>query len=191
MPAPELPIVAFKTPAAMEAWLKKHGASSPGIWLRFFKKDSGERSVTYLQALDEALCHGWIDGQVKKYDAKSWLQRFTPRRPRSVWSKRNREFVARLTEAGRMTPAGQAVIDAAKADGRWDAAYDSPKNMAVPADFLAAVAKHKQAAAHFATLNKANVYAIAWRLQTAKKPETRQRRFDALLAMLVRGEKIH
>ncbi|MBP9750576.1 MAG: YdeI/OmpD-associated family protein [Candidatus Peribacteraceae bacterium] len=191
MPAPELPIIAFPTPKAMEAWLKKHAASSPGIWLRFFKKDSGEKSVTYLEALDVALCYGWIDGQAKPGDTRSWIQRFTPRRPRSIWSKRNREFVARLTEAGRMTPAGQAAIDAAKADGRWDAAYDSPKNMSVPEDFVLAVQKHKKAAATFATLNKANTYAIAWRLTTAKKPETRQRRFDALLAMLKKGEKLH
>jgi len=183
---------AFRTAAAFGKWLTvHHGKAEAGIWVRFFKKASGEKSLTYLEALDEALCHGWIDGQVKPLDDKSWIQRFTPRRPRSNWSKRNTQFAERLIAEGRMKPAGLAQIDAAKADGRWGAAYDSPRNALPPEDFLSALEKSKKAKAFFATLNKANVYAIVYRLQTAKKPETRERRLKAILEMLKRGEKFH
>jgi len=147
--------------------------------------------VTYAEALDQALCFGWIDGQVRRFDEDSYVQRFTPRRPRSVWSKRNTEHVARLCAEGLMMPAGQAAIDAAKADGRWDAAYASPKNAVVPEDFLAALAKRKKAKAFFETLSKANVYAIVYRLTTCKKAETRARRMEQILEMLERGEKFH
>jgi uncharacterized protein YdeI (YjbR/CyaY-like superfamily) len=155
------------------------------------KKASGIASVTHDEALDVALCYGWIDGQRKTQDDTYFLQKFTPRRPKSLWSKRNIEKIAALTAAGKMQPSGLAEVAAAQGDGRWDAAYDSPKNMIVPEDFLKALAENPQAQIFFNTLNQANTYAIAWRLQTAKKPETRQRRFDALLAMLAKGEKLH
>lgn len=172
-------------------WLAKHHAGSSGIWLRFFKKDSGITSVTYDEALDEALCYGWIDGQLQKYDENSWLRKFTPRRAKSIWSKRNIGHVERLLKAGRMKPAGQKQIEAAKTDGRWGQAYDSPKAMQIPKDFLRELAKNRAAEAFFRTLSKANTYAIAWRLQTAKKPETREKRMRTILAMLARGEALH
>ena len=162
-----------------------------GIWLRLFKKDSGKATVTYAEALDQALCFGWIDGQVKSLDELSWVQKFTPRRTRSGWSKRNTELVERLAKAGLMMPAGLLAVEAAKADGRWHAAYDSPRNTKPPEDFLKALGKDKKAKAFFGTLNRANVYAIVYRLQTAKKPETRARRMEVILAMLGRGEKFH
>jgi uncharacterized protein YdeI (YjbR/CyaY-like superfamily) len=187
----ELEIVAFSSPKMWERWLVKNHAAAPGVWLRFFKKDSGVATVTYAEALDGALCFGWIDGQVRKHDAQSWLQRFTPRRARSLWSKRNREHVARLTASGEMRAAGLKQVEAARADGRWDCAYDSPAKMTVPQDFLKALAKNKKALAFFKSLNKTNVYSIAWRLQTAKKPETRAKRMGTILDMLVRGKKFH
>jgi uncharacterized protein YdeI (YjbR/CyaY-like superfamily) len=181
----------FESGEAWETWLEASHSNTPGIWMRFFKKDSGVLSVTYLEALHVALCFGWIDGQVKKHDEQSWLQKFTPRRPKSIWSKRNREFVANLTEAGKMRPAGLKEVEAAKADGRWDQAYDSPSNMKMPDYFLAELAKHSDAHKFFATLNKANLYAIAWRLQTAKKAETRAKRMASILEMLAEGKKFH
>jgi len=185
------PIISFPTAEKWRAWLEKNSAKSFGVRLRLFKKTSGKRSVTRSEALDEALCYGWIDGQADKYDDESWLQKFTPRRRRSIWSKRNREHVARLIKEGRMTSAGLKEVEAAKKDGRWDAAYDSPKNMEVPADFLEILKKDKEAFEFFKTLNKANKYAIAWRLATAKKPETRDRRMNVLLEMLSQGKKLH
>ena len=147
--------------------------------------------MTYAEALDEALCYGWIDGQLDKYDEKSWLRKFTPRRPKSVWSKRNIAHIDRMTRAGKMKSAGRKEVEAAKADGRWKRAYDSPSAMQIPADFLKALSQDKKAKAFFATLNKANTYAIAWRLQTAKRPETRAKRLQAILAKLKKGEKFH
>jgi uncharacterized protein YdeI (YjbR/CyaY-like superfamily) len=181
----------FKTTADFRAWLETNHGQCGGIWLRFFKKDSGKPTVTYAEALDEALCFGWIDGQAKPLDELSWIQKFTPRRARSGWSKRNTEHVERLTKAGLMMPAGLLAVAAAKADGRWHAAYDSPRNARPPEDFLKALGKNKPAKAFFETLNRANVYAIVYRLQTAKKPETRARRMETILAMLGRGEKFH
>ncbi len=185
------PIVSFATAREWHAWLKTHHAQSNGIELRLFKKGSGERSVSYDEALDEALCFGWIDGQKQSYDEQSWIQKFTPRRPKSVWSKRNREHVARLAKEKRMMPAGLREVEAAKKDGRWDSAYDSQKNMEIPSEFLRELEKDKSAYAFFKTLNKANLYAIAWRLQTAKKPETREKRMKAMLSMLAEGKKFH
>jgi uncharacterized protein YdeI (YjbR/CyaY-like superfamily) len=187
----DLPIISFKSLKEWASWLARNHAASTGIWLRLFKKDSGVVSVTYAGALDEALCYGWIDGQLDKYDEKSWLRKFTPRRPKSIWSRKNMEHVKRLTAAGKMKPAGLKEVEAAKKDGRWKRAYDSPSAMQVPEDFLKALAKHQKAKAFFETLNKANTYAIAWRLQTAKKPETRAKRMQAILEMLARGEKFH
>jgi len=191
----EIEVHTFKTPEAYEKWLSKNHSKSTGIWVRFLKKShkesSGEKSITYAEALDVALCYGWIDSQAAPCDEVSHKQRFTPRGPRSIWSKKNREHVARLIKEKRMTEAGLEKIAAAKKDGRWASAYDSPANMEVPADFMKEVSKSKKAEAFFNTLNKSNRYAIGWRLQTAKKPETRERRMKAILEMLKRGEKFH
>jgi uncharacterized protein YdeI (YjbR/CyaY-like superfamily) len=184
-------VLPYATAKAWAAWLKRHHALPQGVWIRFFKKGSGVPTLTYAEALDEALCWGWIDGPVRPLDDRSWIHRFTPRRPRSTWSKRNREHVARLSRAGRMMPGGLAQVAAAKADGRWDRAYDPPSSHTLPDDFLQAVALHKQTRAFFLTLNRANLYAISYRLQTAKKPETRARRFEQILAMLKQGRKFH
>jgi len=174
-----------------EKWLAKKHAASKGVWLRFFKKASGKKGISYDEALDVALCYGWIDSQVKKYDADSYIQKFSPRGPKSVWSKRNREHVARLIKAKKIQPAGLLAVKAAKKSGRWDEAYDSPTNMKLPADFMTALSKDKKAKAFFDTLNRANLYAIGWRLQTAKKPETRAKRMTAILAQLQAGKKFH
>jgi uncharacterized protein YdeI (YjbR/CyaY-like superfamily) len=184
-------ILSFRSSAEFRRWLSANHRQSDGIWLRIFKKDSGEPSVTYAAALDEALCFGWIDGQKQRHDEVSWRQRFTPRRPKSGWSRINTEHAERLIKAGRMLAAGRAAIDAAQKDGRWMAAYDSPSKATVPEDFLANLRKNKKAQAFFESLNRANQYAIAYRLQTAKKPETRHRRMEVILAMLARGEAFH
>ena len=181
----------FKSSADFRQWLEKNQAGSTGIWLRFFKKASGEESLTYAQALDQALCYGWIDGQKKPFDQQSWLQRFTPRRPKSAWSKINTEHVVRLTKDGVMMAAGLKAVAAAKADGRWQAAYASQRNAGPPEDFLKELSKNKKAMAFFETLNKANVYAIVYRLATAKKPETRAKRMKTILAMMAQGKKFH
>jgi uncharacterized protein YdeI (YjbR/CyaY-like superfamily) len=184
-------IIAFKTPGDFEKWLTKNHVVSKGIWIRFFKKGSGEKTITYQEALDEALCYGWIDGQLKKYDEQSWLHRFSPRNPKSIWSKKNTEHIERLTKLGKMRPAGSAEVEKAKADGRWEKAYDSPGKMTIPDDFMKLLNRNKKAKAFFATLNRANLYSIAWRLQTAKKQETRTKRMQHIIEMLARGEKFH
>lgn len=183
--------LSFRSAKEWERWLAKHHADSSGIWLRFFKKHSGIDSVAYDEALDEALCYGWIDGQVQRYDDKSWLRKFAPRRSKSIWSKRNIHHVARLLKAHKMKPAGLKQVEAAKADGRWEKAYDSPSAMQTPEDFLKALARNKKAKAFFRSLNKVNTYAIAWRLQTAHKAGTREKRMKAILEMLAKGEKLH
>ncbi|HTB22909.1 MAG TPA: YdeI/OmpD-associated family protein [bacterium] len=184
-------VVPFPAAKAWAAWLKRNHAGSQGIWIRFFKKGSGVASISYAEALDEALCWGWIDGQVRSLDALSWIHRFSPRRARSTWSKLNRGHVARLIREGRMQAAGRAQVDAAKADGRWDLAYESPSAHTIPEDLRRALAKDKKAGAFFLTLNRANLYAISYRLQTAKKPGTRARRFEVILDMLRQGKKFH
>ncbi|HRX56421.1 MAG TPA: YdeI/OmpD-associated family protein [Verrucomicrobiales bacterium] len=191
MPIAEQPIVPFASAAAFRRWLKANHAKHQGIWMQLAKKDSGIASITYAEALDEALCYGWIDGQKKSHDAQYWLQKFTRRGPRSVWSKINIGHIERLTGEGRMQSAGQAAVEAAKADGRWEQAYHSSRTHEVPEDFLEAVRAHAEAKAFFDTLNQANRYAIYFRLTTAQKPETRARRFEQLLEMLKRGEKLH
>lgn len=183
--------MAFKSQADFRAWLMVNHDQCDGIWLRLFKKDSGKATVTHAEALDDALCFGWTDGQAKPLDELSWVQKFTPRRNRSGWSKRNTEQVDRLTKAGLMMPPGLRAVEAAKADGRWHMAYDSPKNAKPPEDFLKALGKDKKAKAFFDSLNRANVYAIVYRLQTAKKPETRARRMENILTMMGRREKFH
>ena len=184
-------VISFESAKMWEAWLAENHAASAGVWLRFFKKSSGIGSVTHDEALDEALCYGWIDGQIQKHDDKSWRQKFTPRRARSIWSKRNIEHVARLTKARKMKPAGLRQVEAAKADGRWEMAYDSPSKMQVPRDFLKRLAENKKAEAFFKSLTRANLYSIGWRLQTAKRPETREKRMKAILQMMAKGEKFH
>jgi len=187
----ERPVLAFESAQAWREWLKANHDKALGVWVKIAKKASGIATVTYQEALEDALCFGWIDGQKRVYDDAYFIQKFTPRTKRSVWSKRNQEIVARLISDGRMRGAGQEQIDLAKADGRWERAYDSPKNMQVPEDFLRELAKDKKAEAFFRTLNKTNTFAIAWRLATAKKPETRQRRMRTLIEMLAREEKLH
>ena len=191
IPSLDLEIISFETAADWENWLDQNHNVSNGIWLRMFKKDSGRKTVYYPEALDGALCHGWIDGQRKSFDDESFIQRFTPRRPRSLWSKINIGHVERLHQTGKMRPGGVAAVKAAKADGRWHAAYDGPKRAEIPTDFLAAVAKNKRALAFFKTLNKTNQYSIAWRLQTARKPEIREKRLKAIVEMMKKGEKFH
>lgn len=190
IPLERAPIL-FKSAKAFEVWLKKNHAASGGLWLRIAKRGANEPSVTYPEAVEVALCWGWIDGQKKSLDDQHYLQRFTPRRARSVWSKINVEKVQALIEAGRMQPAGQAQIDAAKADGRWERAYDGARTSTVPEDLQAALEAEPAAKAFFATINASNRYAILWRIQTAAKAETRARRIEQLVAMLARGETIH
>ena len=188
---PDLPTLRFASDEAFTSWLAKHHKVSSGIWIQLFKIKSGVPTITYAAALDVALCYGWIDGQKKPYDAESWLQKFTPRRRKSIWSKRNREHVERLDKLGMMKAAGIEEVEAAKADGRWEQAYESSSNMIVPADFLKELAKNKKAEAFFRTLNKTNIYSIVWRLQTAKKPETREKRLKLILEMLSNQQKFH
>lgn len=190
-PKKEFPVRAFRTHTDWERWLATHHAKADGVWIRFYKKDSGVPTVVYAEAVEGALIYGWIDSQAKKYDDRSYIQKFTPRRAKSVWSKVNREKVLALVRSGRMKAAGQAAVDAAKSDGRWEAAYDSPKNSVAPADFLKALRADKKAAAFYKTLNRANTYAIEWRIHAAKRPETRTKRIAALVAMLAAGKKLH
>ena len=188
--ATDYPIVLFADQAAFRAWLSAHHDSQPGLWLRIAKAASPLQSVTYAEALDVALCFVWIDGQKQRYDADSFLQKFTPRQKRSPWSKRNREHVERLTAAGEMQPAGLAAVAAARADGRWDRAYDSPGTMTVPDDLQAALDAHPEARAFFETLKGTNRYAILYRIQTAVTPETRARRIAEFVVMLQRRETL-
>jgi len=189
--AAELPTLSFATPSAFSDWLADHHASSRGIWLRLAKKASGTVSITYAEALDVALAWGWIDGQKQGGDEASWLQKFTRRGAKSVWSKINREKALALIKAGAMQPAGLAEVERAKQDGRWDVAYDPPSRATMPADLQAALANNARAAAFFLKLDARNRYAVLWRVQTAKKIETRQKRIAALVTMLARGEKVH
>jgi uncharacterized protein YdeI (YjbR/CyaY-like superfamily) len=190
-PKPGEPVEPFANPAAFERWLRKHHASASVVWLKMAKKKSGIPSINWTEAVDVALCFGWIDGQAKAFDETYVLQRFTPRGKRSKWSKLNRERVGRLIEAGRMQPAGLAEVERAKADGRWDAAYDPPSTAAVPEDLAKALAKNKKAKAFFALLNGTNRFAILHRLHDAKKPETRARRIEKFVEMLAKGETLY
>jgi uncharacterized protein YdeI (YjbR/CyaY-like superfamily) len=187
----ELSILSFASALVWEQWLFENQTQVEGLWLKIAKKEAGIASVTYDEALDVALCYGWIDGQRRTYDSSYFLQKFTPRRPKSLWSKRNINKVAELTAANRMQPAGLAEVEAARQDGRWEAAYDSARNMVLPEDFLTALQQNSQAQATFNTLNQTNLYAITWRLQTARNPEIRRRRLETILATLEKGEKFH
>jgi uncharacterized protein YdeI (YjbR/CyaY-like superfamily) len=187
----ELPIHLFAEPRDLEDWLEENHGSTQGIWLKIAKKGADEASATYAEALELALCFGWIDSQKRGFDERHFLQRFTPRRPRGRWSKINREKAEALIEAGRMRPAGLAEVEAAKADGRWEAAYEGQRTASVPADLQRQLDARPKAAEFFASLDSANRYAIVYRLEEAKKPETRERRLEKFVAMLERGEKIH
>jgi uncharacterized protein YdeI (YjbR/CyaY-like superfamily) len=190
-PGDGLPVLLFETEADFEAWLDEHHASSQGAWLRLAKKASGLRSLSYDEAVEAGLCFGWIDGQKKGYDERSWLQRFTPRGPQSIWSKVNRAKAEALLAAGRVRPAGFAAVERARQNGRWDSAYDPASTATVPEDFQAALDASERAGACFKTLSGANRYALLFRIQTAKKPETRARRIREFIAMLERGEKLY
>jgi uncharacterized protein YdeI (YjbR/CyaY-like superfamily) len=187
----ELPIFAFESAAAWEEWLAGEHAVAPGVWLKLAKRGSGQASVTYAEALDVALAYGWIDGQKGRFDEAWWLQRFTPRKRASRWSRVNRDKALALIAAGRMQPAGMREVARARADGRWEAAYASQRNMTVPDDLRAALDANPAASAFFAALDSANRYAVLYRVQDAKKPETRARRIERYVAMLAVGEKLH
>ncbi len=186
-----LPIVSFVDQIALESWLAKQPSDSNGAWIRFRKKGSSIASVTKAQAIDSALCYGWIDGQLDKYDADSWLVRFTPRRPRSKWSDENRKRALELISAGRMQSSGQLEIDKAMADGRWEAAYAPASKAEVPTDLQTALDANPKAAAFFATLTGANRFAILYRIGAVKKAETRARKIRDFVGMLERGETVH
>jgi uncharacterized protein YdeI (YjbR/CyaY-like superfamily) len=185
------PILSFASPEEWEAWLEQEHATSDGVWIKFAKKGSGVASVVYADAVEAGLCYGWIDSQALSLDERFYLQKFTPRRARSKWSRVNRDKVEELTRQGRMRPAGLAEVERAKGDGRWEAAYSSPANAAVPDDLQRALDANPTAAEFFATLNKSNRFAIVYQLEDAKKPETRTRRLQKFVAMLERGEKLY
>ena len=185
----EQPVIAFESKAKWTAWLEKHHDSSSGVWLKIAKKASGIRSVTYKEALDSALCYGWIDGQKGSFDDRYFVQKFTPRRSRSKWSKINRERALELIDSGEMRPAGLREVERAQADGRWEAAYDSPSRVTVPEDLERALDRNTTAKEFFATLTGVNRYAILYRIHDAKRPETRARRIEQFVAMLSRNEK--
>lgn len=187
----DLPVLLFDSQKQWHDWLAGNYSQPQGVWLRLAKKSSGKPSVSYAEALEEALCYGWIDGQKQAYDNEYWLQKFTPRGPKSTWSKVNVAKAESLIQLGKMQPAGLTAIEAAQQDGRWDAAYDSPSTTTIPEDFQAALNKNPKAKQFFETLNKANVYGFCWRIQTAKKPETRSARIEKFIDMLNRGEKLH
>ena len=191
MKSTDLPSLPFASKKKWADWLAKQHDKSAGVWLKIAKKDSEIPSVTYDEALDVALCYGWIDGQKKGFDDKYWLQKFTPRGSKSIWSKINTEKVERLIARGEMKPAGLKVIELAKQDGRWEAAYASQKNISVPEDFQAALDNNNKAKAFFTTLNSVNRYAILFRIHNVKKPETRVKRIQQFVEMLERNEKIY
>lgn len=190
-PAEEAPIIPFAKPRDWADWLTRNHASSRGLWVKLAKKDSGIESITYAQALEVALAWGWIDGLKRSFDDTAWIQKFTPRGPKSIWSKINRDKALALIEAGEMKPPGLEQVERAKQDGRWEAAYDSQSRATVPEDLTAALATNPRAAAFFATLNSANRYAVLFRIHTAKKAETRARRIAQFVEMLARNEKLH
>ena len=189
--ADELPVLHFASKKELEAWLEENHGGTEGLWLKIAKKGSGVESVNYAEALELALCFGWIDSQKRGFDEAFFLQRFTPRRPRGKWSQINRAKAEELISAGVMRSAGLAEVETAKADGRWDAAYAGQRAATVPDDLRHELDNNKVAAEFFATLDGANRYAIIYRLQEAKKPETRQKRLRKFVAMLEHGERIH
>jgi len=187
----DLPTLLFQNQRAWETWLGKNYTSSPGVWLRIARKASSVKSVSYAEALEVALCYGWIDGQKKGESENAWLQKFTPRAKKSIWSKINREKALALIESGKMKTAGLNALEHAKKDGSWEAAYDSQSGAAVPADLQAALDKNARAKAFFVTLDSHNRYAVLFRIQTAKKAETRAKRIQKFVEMLEKHEKLH
>ncbi len=185
-----LPTIEFTTAKIFEAWLDKNHDISSGLWIKIFKKGSEKRTLSYAEALDVALCYGWIDGQKQSFDDQAWLQKFCPRTAKSIWSKVNIGHVDRLTNQGKMRPSGFKAVEKAKADGRWEKAYDSPSKMTIPDDFLKELSKNKKAEAFFKSLNKTNLFSIGFRLQTAKKLETREKRMKDIIEKLEKGEKL-
>jgi len=190
-PAKELPVLSFATVRAWSAWMTANHASARGVWMKIARKASRQSSITYAEALDVALAWGWIDGQKGKHDDAWWLQKFTPRGPKSIWSKINREKAMALIAGGEMKPSGLAEVERAKQDGRWQAAYDSQSRAVVPSDLLAALNANEPAAQFFETLDSRNRYAVLFRIHTAKKPATRAMRIEKFVAMLARREKLH
>jgi uncharacterized protein YdeI (YjbR/CyaY-like superfamily) len=187
----DLPVLPFESPAAFRTWLAKNHAKSNGIWLQIFKKHSGVATVTYAQALDEALCFGWIDSSKNKFDDASYVQRFSPRKPRSIWSKLNREHVARLITHKKMEPAGLRAVEQAKRNGQWDNAYDSQSNSKVPAELQTFFDKDAKAKAFFESLSSVNRYAFCHRIQKTTSPEARAKKVAWAITMLQKREKIH
>ncbi len=187
----EIPVLSFADQQAWSVWLKSRHPSSRGVWLKIAKKASGNASVTYAEALEVALVWGWIDGQKKTFDDAWWLQKFTPRSTKSMWSKINRDKAATLIAAGKMMPSGLAEVERAKGDGRWDRAYESQRSASVPEDLAKALARNARAERFFATLEAHNRYAVLWRVQNAKRAETRARRIAQFVEMLAKGEKLH
>ena len=187
----DLLMMQFKRQEDWTTWLDQHHASSTGVWLKLAKTSSEIASVSYAEALDVALCYGWIDGQKKSYDETTWLQKFTPRGERSIWSRINREKAQELIRNGQMKPAGLQAIQRAQQNGRWEAAYDSPSRASVPSDLQAALDENAEAKAFFVTLNSQNRYAILHRIQTAKKVETRAARIEQFIRMLEKHEKLY
>jgi uncharacterized protein YdeI (YjbR/CyaY-like superfamily) len=188
---PEAPIKLFDTAAELRSWLEKHYDQQEGMWLKIAKKNNPKPSVTYAEAIEEALCFGWIDGQLKSLDAGYYLQRFTPRRPKSIWSKINVERAEQLIQGGRMMPPGQTQIDVAKNDGRWDKAYEGSAKAEIPADFLAALKKNQKAWAFYKTLNRANIYAIYFKVHHTKTPQARTQKIGQIIAQLAESKKFH
>lgn len=184
-------MIVFEEPAQFDAWLHENGATETELWIKYAKKGSGIKTITYDEALDIALCHGWIDGLVRSVDETYYSQRWTPRKARSKWSKRNCGKVEELIAAGKMLPAGLAEIEKAKADGRWDAAYAGPATIEVPDDLTEALNANPRAAEFFKTLNSQNRYAVLLRIHDAKRPETRQKRIAQFVAMLAEGRKLY
>jgi uncharacterized protein YdeI (YjbR/CyaY-like superfamily) len=186
-----LQVMSFETQHDWETWLKEHHADTKGIWLKLAKKAAGTPSVSYAEALDSALCYGWIDGQKATFDDKYWLQKFTPRGARSIWSKVNCDKATALIADGRMQPAGLRQVELAKSDGRWEAAYESQSKITIPDDFQRELDKNQRAKEFFGTLDSANRYAVLFRIQTAKKPETRSARIQKFIEMLSQHQKLH
>ena len=184
-------MIVFEEPAQFDAWLHENGSSETELWIKFAKKGSGIKSINYGEELDIALCHGWIDGLTRSVDETWYSQRWTPRRPKSKWSKRNCGKVEELIAAGKMLPAGLNEIEKAKADGRWDAAYAGPATIEVPDDLTAALEANPKAAEFFKTLNSQNRYAVLLRIHDAKRPETRQKRIAQFVEMLAEGRKLY
>jgi uncharacterized protein YdeI (YjbR/CyaY-like superfamily) len=189
--ADHLPIISFATQQDWESWLKEHHTATRGMWLKIAKKDTGIPSLSYAEAVESALCYGWIDGQKAAGDEQYWLQKFTPRGPKSMWSKVNCDKATALLASDRMQPAGIRQVELAKADGRWETAYDSQSKISIPDDFQRELDNNQKAQEFFTTLNSVNRYAILFRIQTAKKPETRSARIKKFIEMLSNNQKLY